>query len=62
MWVACLKFVTAIRMLKMFLLPVQTVRKVTSIYDHSQVKSIYLLYIYVTACLVANFKQPLWNN
>jgi hypothetical protein len=26
-----------------------------------KIKSIYLLYIYVTACLVANVKQPLWS-
>jgi hypothetical protein len=35
--------------------------KVSRVYDHFDVK-VYLLYIYLTACLVANFKQRLWSN
>jgi hypothetical protein len=35
--------------------------KVARVYDHFEVK-VYLLYIYLTACLVANFKQRLWSN
>jgi hypothetical protein len=51
MRVACCKFVTLIRMFKLFLLPIQTeFTKVARIYDHYQDKSIYLLYSCVTAC------------
>jgi hypothetical protein len=27
-----------------------------------EVKSLFIIYIYLTACLVANFKQPVWCN
>jgi hypothetical protein len=53
--------VAVIHMFKMFLPPNSEFTEVTRIYDHVQDK-LYLLYIYVTTCLIANFKQPLWSN
>jgi hypothetical protein len=51
-----------IRMFKMFLPRIQTeFTKVTRIYDIFHDK-VYLLYIYVTACLIANFKQLPCSN
>jgi hypothetical protein len=37
--------------------------QVTRIYDHFQDKVyLFIIYIYVTACLIATFNQPLWSN
>jgi hypothetical protein len=42
--------------------PIQTeFTKVTTIYDYFQDK-VYLLHVYITPCLTANFKQPPWSN
>jgi len=49
-------------MFKMFLPPIQSLQNSRGFMIIFKIKSIYLLYIYVTACLVANFKQPLWSN
>jgi hypothetical protein len=54
--------------------PIQTeLTKVTKIYGHFEDKvylfiiyvcegKVYLLYMYVTTCVIACFKQPLWSN
>jgi hypothetical protein len=60
MWVACCKFVAVIRIFKKFLRPIQAAYKNHQVYDHLQ-GNIFFIY-YLTACLIANFKQPIWNK